>query len=94
MQVQKLSKFVDITKACAESGLSKDLIGFSAAFVRSPSPKMTGKKRKRCGQVAPRFRKGRGPSTSLRTRLGNKGTREQENKDEGTRKWGNGTKGL
>jgi hypothetical protein len=54
MQVQKLSKFVDITKACAESGLSKDLIGFSAAFAQ-PVAQSDRQKRKRFGQVAPRF---------------------------------------
>jgi hypothetical protein len=34
MQVQKLSKFVDFTKACAESGLSKDLGGYWGAFAQ------------------------------------------------------------
>jgi hypothetical protein len=34
MQVQKLSKFVDFTKACAESGLSKDLWRIWSAFAQ------------------------------------------------------------
>jgi hypothetical protein len=39
--VQKLSKFVDFTKACAESGLSKDLGGYWGAF----APDCEGKER-------------------------------------------------
>jgi hypothetical protein len=42
MQVQKLSKFVDFTKACAESGLSKDLSGYWCAFAQESRQKDSG----------------------------------------------------
>jgi len=42
MQVQKTSKFVDFTKACAESGFSKDQCGFWSAFAQDRQQKERG----------------------------------------------------